>query len=70
MEKNITIILVVLILCFFILMTVLLASRHNLQNDNIKDSGKYYGPVQEGYDEQLFRDTGKYEKIEVNIDGN
>lgn len=29
------------------------------------DTGVFYGPVQEGYDEQLFRETGRYEKIGV-----
>ena len=30
------------------------------------DTGLYQGPVQEGYNETLFRTTGRYEKIEVN----
>jgi hypothetical protein len=29
------------------------------------DTGIYQGPVQEGYDEDLFRKTGRYEKIGV-----
>ena len=41
----------------------------NLNDKEVKpiatDTGLYQGPVQEGYDEQLFRETGRYEKIEV-----
>ena len=32
------------------------------------NTGIYYGPVQPGYNETLFRKTGKYEK-EINTDG-
>jgi hypothetical protein len=32
----------------------------------VTNIGQYQGPVQEGYNENLFRETGRYEKIGVN----
>lgn len=39
-------------------------------NSSAEVTEKYQGPVQEGYDEQLFRDTGVYQKIEEEDNGN
>lgn len=68
MEKNMEFI-VLTIICFFIFMIGLFIALYDSPKDTSTDTGKYCGPVQEGYDEQLFRETGKYKKIEVIKDG-
>ena len=58
------VLLIVIVLAIFIL----IAQIEN--NSSAQQTEKYQGPVQEGYDEQLFRDTGVYQKIEEEEHGN
>lgn len=58
------VLLIVIVLAIFIL----IAQIEN--NSSAEVTEKYQGPVQEGYDEQLFRDTGVYQKIEEEEHGN
>lgn len=58
------VLLIVIVLAIFIL----IAQIEN--NSSAEVTEKYQGPVQEGYDEQLFRDTGVYQKIEEEDNGN
>jgi preprotein translocase subunit YajC len=58
------VLLIVIVLAIFIL----IAQIEN--NSSAQQTEKYQGPVQEGYDEQLFRDTGVYQKIEEEDNGN
>lgn len=60
---------------FFVLLIVIMLAIFILiaqieDNSAAKQTEKYQGPVQEGYDEQLFRDTGVYQKIEEEDNGN
>ena len=58
------VLLIVIVLDIFIL----IAQIENNSSSEVTE--KYQGPVQEGYDEQLFRDTGVYQKIEEEENGN
>jgi len=60
---------------FFVLLIVIMLAIFILiaqieYNSSAKQTEKYQGPVQEGYDEKLFRDTGVYQKIEEEDNGN
>lgn len=55
-----------IVVCIAIL--VLIGSIQH--NSSSEETGKYQGPVQEGYDEQLFRETGVYQKIVEEENGN
>lgn len=58
-------ILIIICLCLFLVSGYFIF--HNLEiKPIVTNTGVYYGPVQEGYNETLFRETGRYEKIEVN----
>ena len=39
-------------------------STNKKLNVEIKETGLYQGPVQQGYNETLFRETGKHKKLE------
>jgi hypothetical protein len=43
----------------------LLVNVNNKIKPVVTNTGVYQGPVQEGYNENLFRETGRYEKIGV-----
>jgi hypothetical protein len=58
------VLLIVIVLAIFILISQI------ENNSSAEVTEKYQGPVQEGYDEQLFRDTGVYQKIEEEEHGN
>ena len=66
--KTKVILVIALILTIVISLSFILYSNLNKQEQKAipTDTGIYYGPVQPGYDETLFRETGRYEKIEVN----
>ena len=57
-----TIIIILLIFLVLSVSFVFLASNIKTK-PTPTDTGVYQGPVQEGYDEQLFRETGRYEKL-------
>ena len=70
-SRNITMfipVLFVLLIVIVLAIFILVAQIEN--NSSSEETGKYQGPVQEGYDEQLFRDTGVYQKIEEEENGN
>ena len=58
----------VLLIVIVLAICILIAQIEN--NSSAQQTEKYQGPVQEGYDEQLFRDTGVYQKIGETKDGN
>lgn len=61
-------VLFVLLIVILLAIFILIAQIEN--NSSAEVTEKYQGPVQEGYDEQLFRDTGVYQKIEEEEHGN
>jgi uncharacterized protein YxeA len=61
---------ILIVICLCLLLVGALFIFHNLNKPEVKltatNTGIYQGPIQEGYNETLFRETGRYEKIGEN----
>lgn len=58
-----TIIIILLVVLVLSVSFIFLSSNNIKTKPTPTDTGIYHGPVQEGYDEELFRETGRYEKL-------
>lgn len=61
---------VLFVLFIVVILSIVLVISFINKDSSAEVTEKYQGPVQEGYDEQLFRDTGVYQKIEEEEHGN
>ena len=66
MEKNKVLCMILILLIVFSVFTFFydkMKEKQNLENNKLEEY--YQGPLQEGYNETLFRKIGKYEKSGV-----
>ena len=64
--KVTTIFLLVIVLVIVVLDVIEDFNLNDMEEKLVEDNVELYqGPVQEGYDEQVFRETGIHKKIEV-----